>query len=165
MSVKTVEVAVGMGSNIAPEHYVPAALAALRSRFAALEVSTAYACPAVGFSGNDFVNLVVLFETAESIDAVQAALREIETELGRDERARDGSRTMDLDLLLYGATVHDDGDIRVPRADILTYAFVLGPLAELRPNGIHPTKTRRYRDLWAAFDDADQPLRAVQLDG
>lgn len=158
------EVAIGMGSNIEPARYVPAALQALSQRFGTLDVSPIYRCPAVGFAGADFVNLVVVFDTSESIDAVQAALRAIESGCGRDRRPRDGSRTMDLDMLLYGDTVYDDGDIRVPRADILEYAFVLRPLADIRPAARHPVDGRAYRELWAAFDQQGQPLTEITLD-
>lgn len=158
------EVVVGMGSNIEPERHVRAALEQLAERFGTLDVSPVYTCPAVGFSGADFVNLVVAFESGEPIETVQAGLREIEAAGGRDRAAHDGSRTMDLDMLLFGDTVFDNGDIRVPRADILDYAFVLRPLAEIRPDARHPSDGRSYRELWAAFDRSGQPLTEISLD-
>ncbi len=158
---RVVDTAVGIGSNIAPGRYVPAAIQALRARFGTLEISTLYRCPAVGFDGADFINLVVMLSTDEPIEQVQAALRDIETANGRAQRARDGSRTLDLDLLLYGDTIHDDGTIRVPRADITDYAFVLAPLAELRPRGVHPGLGRTYAALWADDSAPCQPLIAI----
>lgn len=158
------EVAVGVGSNIEPGRYVPATLERLRARFGVLDVSPIYSCPAVGFSGADFVNLVVAFQSAEPIEAVQAGLRAIEAAGGRNRAARgDGSRTMDLDMLLFGDRVLDNGDIRVPRADILEYAFVLRPLADIRPQARHPIDGRRYRELWEAFDQPGQPLTEITL--
>lgn len=68
-------------------------------------------------------------------------------------------------MLLFGAAVFDNGDIRVPRADILEYAFVLRPLADLRPMLRHPTVGRTYRELWAAFNAAGQPLTRIALPG
>lgn len=158
------EVVVGVGSNIEPERHVRAALGRLAERFGAIDVSPIYTCPAVGFSGADFVNLVVAFDTGESIGAVQAGLRAIEADGGRDLAVRDGSRTLDLDMLLFGDIVFDNGDIRVPRADILDYAFVLRPLAEIRPQARHPIDGRSYRELWAAFDRPGQPLTEITLD-
>lgn len=159
------EVAVGIGSNIQPEQHVPVAIERLRARFGALDVSPIYTCPAVGFAGADFVNLVVVFDAAETIEAVQAGLREIEAAGGRDRGGRDGSRTIDLDMLLFGDRVFDNGDIRVPRADILDYAFVLRPLAEIRPEARHPVDGRSYRELWAVFDRPGQPLTEITLGG
>lgn len=157
------EVVVGVGSNIEPRRHVRAALEWLAERFGALDVSPIYTCPAVGFAGADFVNLVVAFTVDEPIESVQAGLREIEAAGGRHRAGRDGSRTLDLDMLLYGARVFDNGDIRVPRADILDYAFVLRPLAEIRPTSRHPTDGRTYRELWAVFDRPGQPLTELSL--
>lgn len=157
------EVVVGVGSNIEPERHVRTGLDRLSARFGALDVSPAYRCPAVGFSGADFINLVVAFQADEPIEAVQAGLREIEAAGGRDGGARDGSRTLDLDMLLFGDQVFDNGDIRVPRADILDYAFVLRPLADIRPDARHPIRGVCYRDLWAGFDRPGQPLTVISL--
>ncbi|MES1955581.1 2-amino-4-hydroxy-6-hydroxymethyldihydropteridine diphosphokinase [Salinisphaera hydrothermalis] len=158
------EVVIGMGSNIDPERNVRAALDRLAQRFGTLDVSPIYTCPAVGFSGADFVNLVVAFDSDEPIEAVQNGLREIEAAGGRNRAARDGSRTLDLDMLLFGDAVFDNGDIRVPRADILDYAFVLRPLADMWPDARHPTDGRTYRELWHAFDRPGQPLTEISLD-
>jgi 2-amino-4-hydroxy-6-hydroxymethyldihydropteridine diphosphokinase len=158
------EVAVGVGSNVEPRRHVRAALDLLAERFGALDVSPVYSCPAVGFAGADFVNLVVAFATDEAIEDVQAGLRAIESACGRDRASSNASRTLDLDMLLYGDWVFASGKIRVPRADILDYAFVLRPLAELRPTGVHPTQGRTYSELWAAFSKPGQPLTAISLE-
>jgi len=161
--VAAVEVFVGMGSNIEPRVHVPDALAGLRAAFGILDVSPVYRCPAVGFSGNDFVNLVVAFQSSDAVEDVQAQLRGIEAACGRHRGAGDGSRTMDLDMLLFGQAIFDNGDIRVPRSDIVEYAFVLRPLAQMRPTGQHPVLGQTYGELWAAFDDSDQPLTQIEI--
>ncbi|MCS5572159.1 MAG: 2-amino-4-hydroxy-6-hydroxymethyldihydropteridine diphosphokinase, partial [Pseudomonadales bacterium] len=56
-------VAVSVGSNLDREHNIDWALESLRSSFGPLRVSRVYETPAVGFSGPDFYNLVVVFET------------------------------------------------------------------------------------------------------
>ena len=60
---------VSIGSNIAREENIPAGLRALHERFGALSVSTLYECPAVGFEGEDFYNLVVGFDRSAVGDA------------------------------------------------------------------------------------------------
>lgn len=157
------EVIIGIGSNIKPRTHVPAALEQLSARLGPIDVSPMYRCPAVGFAGAEFVNLVAAFTTSQSIHAVQAELRELENQGGRERRVGDESRTLDLDMLLYGDTVFDNGDIRVPRADIFKYAFVCRPLAELRPAGRHPIDGRSYAQIWQAFGPSDIPLIPVQL--
>ncbi|MES1942604.1 2-amino-4-hydroxy-6-hydroxymethyldihydropteridine pyrophosphokinase [Salinisphaera sp. PC39] len=155
---------VGIGSNIEPRRHIPHAVRLLRERFGDLRVSPVYECPAVGFEGADFLNLVVGFDTGADIPALLQALRCIESHCGRVRGERTASRTMDLDLLLYGDRVTDGPDARLPRDDILRYAFVLRPLAEIAPDARHPTDGRSYAELWAAFGTEGQPLRRVALD-
>ena len=141
---------VSVGSNLDPGRNVASALEALRARFGPLAVSTVYRCPAEGFEGPDFHNLAVAFESGEPPRRIAGALRAIEDAHGR---RRDGprfaSRTLDLDLLLYGEAVIDEPGLRLPREEILRYAFVLRPLAELAPELRHPTAGRTLAELWA----------------
>jgi len=155
---------VGLGSNIQPHAHVPLALELLERSFGDLNVSPIYRCPAVGFDGDEFVNLVVGFDTVTPVHALQAELRDIEAACGRDRAEKMASRTMDIDLLLYGDAVMDDDMLTLPRADILEYAFVLKPLADLIPEARHPVRGERYIDMWRAFDDREQPLTRIELD-
>ncbi len=156
---------VSVGSNIDREQHVRAALDALRARFGPIAVSTVYESEAVGFDGDAFYNLVVGFDTTDDVHAVAAALDAIEDANGR---RRDGprfsSRTLDLDLLLYDELVLNEPGLQLPRDEIPRFAFVLKPLLELIPDGVHPLSGRRYADLWAEFDADSQPLRPVVLD-
>ncbi|HLQ86165.1 MAG TPA: 2-amino-4-hydroxy-6-hydroxymethyldihydropteridine diphosphokinase [Salinisphaeraceae bacterium] len=163
MAATSEQVFIGVGSNIEPRRHIAQALRLLRQRFGTLQVSTIYACPAIGFDGAMFGNLVVGFDTdLAALDLVHA-LRAIEQQCGRPHSDRTRSRTMDLDLLLYGEHVLETADLQVPRVDILRFAFVLKPLAELLPDGRHPVLGSRYRDLWAAFDASEQPLTPMAL--
>src|SRR5690606_21471265 len=102
-----------------------------------LRASSVYRGPAIGFSGNDFLNAVVCISWDRGPDALNALLREVERAEGRTrEPGVLGSRTLDLDLLLYGRRV--DPARRLPRPDVLRYAFVLAPLAEVAPDLRHP---------------------------
>ncbi len=160
-----VSVYVGIGSNIAPERHVREALRALEARFGPIRRSRVYRTPAVGFNGDDFLNLVVGFETDEDVEAVADALREIEDAAGRRRGAeRFAPRTLDLDLLLYGGAIMRRGRLQLPREEILEQAFVLGPLAELAPELIHPQLGRSLAALWAAFP-GERKLSPVPFDG
>lgn len=160
-----VSIFVGIGSNIEPRTHIPQALRLLEQRFGALRVSQVYECPAVGFEGDVFFNLVVGFDSGDDALDVVYALRDIEQLCGRSRDEKMRSRTIDLDLLLYGDHILDDADLRVPREDITRYAFVLKPLLELTPDGCHPVSGMAYADLWAQFDASEQPLKAVALTG
>ncbi len=142
---------VAIGSNVEPEKNVRGALAALSTAFGELTVSPVYQTPAVGFVGEDFLNLVVGFDSDMALAGLQTELRRIEEEHGRLRSDKKFSaRTLDLDLLLYGDEVHPD--LNIPRDEIEKYAFVLKPLADLAPERCHPVLGTRYADLWQAFD-------------
>jgi 2-amino-4-hydroxy-6-hydroxymethyldihydropteridine diphosphokinase len=140
------EVYVGCGSNIEPESNLRWALEALGARVGPLARSTVYASPALGFAGPDFLNLVLGFESEAGPDAIEAILSELENGRGRGAGDRDGSRSLDLDLLFYGASV--DAARRLPRVDVLRYPFVLAPLAEIAPEFVHPVTGASMRAAW-----------------
>ncbi|MEA3411430.1 MAG: 2-amino-4-hydroxy-6-hydroxymethyldihydropteridine diphosphokinase [Pseudomonadota bacterium] len=155
---------VSVGSNIDREANILAALTAMERRFGTLKVSRVYRTAPVGFEGEDFYNLVAGFETGESPLEVARVLRKIEDARGRERGGRKFSpRTLDLDLLLYGDLVVDLDGISLPRDEILRYAFVLGPLAEIAAATIHPVEGRRIGDLWAEFEIGEGQLTPVSL--
>lgn len=140
------EVFVGIGSNVEPAENLRWALRELENYFGRLRRSSVYRSPAFGFDGPDFLNMVVGFTTAATVDAVETTLSELENTHGRDPADRSGSRTLDLDLLLFGQRV--DAARRLPRVDVLRYPFVLAPLAELAPELRHPVSGDVIGDVW-----------------
>ena len=154
-----------LGSNIEREHNIRSAVRALRRRFGDLQLSRVYESEAVGFDGDAFYNLVAAFDTEEDVHAVNRALAEIEDSHGRDRSGpRFSSRTLDIDLLLYGDRTLDEQGLRLPRGEITRNAFDLQPLAELAPDLRHPLEGRSYAELWADFDQASQRLWPVDFD-
>lgn len=158
-----VSVYLSAGSNIEPARHLRAAVAALRERYGALRLSPVYRSAPVGFAGQDFLNLVIGFETSERPAEILRFLESLHRRAGRDRRGgRLSSHSLDLDLLLYGDLVCETPPL--PRDDILDYAFVLAPLADLAPDLAHPVSGRRIGELWAAFDKAQPPLKRIDLD-
>ncbi len=156
---------VGIGSNIERERHIRDGVADLRRHFGELTLSTVYESEAVGFDGNNFYNLVAAFDSDESVEAINDALHEIEDANGRTrEGPRFSSRTLDIDLLLYGDTVLQQGKLELPRDEITKNAFVLRPMAELAPELRHPLLNKSYAELWAAFDKQKQPLWPVAVE-
>lgn len=141
------QVFVAIGSNLEPERQIASALQRLTQRFAPLRCSDCFRTPAVGFDGPPFLNLVVGFDSDLSPTALSQWLSALENDHGRDRSApKYASRTLDLDLLLYGDQVSEQPAL--PHRDILRYPFVLQPLAELAPDRRHPQLQLSYLQLW-----------------
>jgi len=83
-------------------------------------------------------NAVVRVETALSPEVLITALHSIEADFGRVRSARNASRVLDLDLLVYDDVVLERDDLYVPHPRMHTRAFVLYPLQENAPDWIHP---------------------------
>ena len=159
-----VAVYVAAGSNVAPLESLDKALAALAERFPDLVVSPAYLNAAVGFEGDDFINLAVGFTTRLSLAALLAELHAVEALCGRGrDEPKWAKRRMDLDVLLYGDLVGEFPGAKLPRPDLVRRAFMLGPLADVAPQVRHPTLGLTIAELWARFDQAAHPMRPVAL--
>jgi 2-amino-4-hydroxy-6-hydroxymethyldihydropteridine diphosphokinase len=154
----------GIGSNIDPENNLRLGVRELRRRFGELAISTTYKSRAVGFDGPDFLNLVVGLETGETPSGIHEHIDAIHKLAGRQtDAARFSSRPLDIDLLLYDDLIMDAPPIKLPRADVLKYSFVLRPLAEIAPDLAHPESGRSLRDHWQEFDADSHPLVATSL--
>lgn len=136
--------AIGLGANLGD------AAATLREAIAELarlpdtellRASRLYRTPAWGRTEQpDFINAVVLVETAVPARELLDALLAIERDFGRVrvDGERWGPRTLDLDLLLFGDAVIDEPGLRVPHPHLHERAFALLPLVEIAPQLVIP---------------------------
>ncbi|MCZ6561014.1 MAG: 2-amino-4-hydroxy-6-hydroxymethyldihydropteridine diphosphokinase, partial [Gammaproteobacteria bacterium] len=93
-----------------------------------------------------------------------AELRTIEDLCQRDRSLpRYAPRTLDLDLLLSGDAVLSDAGLVLPRPEILQRSYILKPMADLRPDMLHPSAQLSFAKLWQCFDAASHPLHLVNL--
>jgi 2-amino-4-hydroxy-6-hydroxymethyldihydropteridine diphosphokinase len=158
------KVFVAAGSNVEPESNLARACGEVARHWPDATFSRAFRNQAVGFDGPDFINMVVGFETAETIDAVLAKLHAIEESCGRPRFApKWAPRAMDLDILLFGERIGKTDKYTLPRPDLLKRAFMLGPMAELAPDVIHPVEKRSIRELWEAFDRDGHAMTPVEI--
>lgn len=156
---------VSVGSNIDPRIHIRQGMAGLAERFAPLCLSPVYESRPVGFEGDNFLNLGVGFHTGLDARALVAALREIEALCGRRRGSgRLASRTLDLDLVMLGDRIERGVRPRLPRPELLRYAFVLKPMADLAGEVRHPEDGRRLTELWKSFDATGQPLWPVPFE-
>ena len=153
---------VGLGSNIEPEANLHLGIAELRRRYGNVDVSAVFRSRAVGFEGDDFLNLVARFESESEPAEICEAITAIHNLTGRERHGgKWESRPLDIDLLLYNDRVMDEP--RVPREDVLEYSFVLRPLAELAPDLVHPVTGRTMLEHWQEFDASRHPLEVVDV--
>lgn len=103
-----------------------------------LASSSLYRTAPVDAGGDDYVNAVAAVETTLAPDALLQALHAIELAHGRERPYRNAPRTLDLDLLLYGAEQIATATLQVPHPRMHQRAFVLLPLLELAPDLLIP---------------------------
>ena len=83
----------------------------------------------------DYLNECVVVLTELSPHALLGACLGIEASMGRIREKTHGSRTIDIDLLVYEGAVCNDSELVLPHPQILKRAFVLVPLSEIFPDG------------------------------
>jgi len=106
----------------------------------------------------DFLNAAAAIETELSPRELLAALKRIETNLGRDRtrEQRRGPRTCDLDILLMGQAVLDEDELTIPHARMHERTFVLRPLAQIAPGVVHPLLGKTVAELLAKAEGAQR---------
>jgi 2-amino-4-hydroxy-6-hydroxymethyldihydropteridine diphosphokinase len=151
-----------LGSNLEPQAHLRAALLELRARFGDIAVSPVYRFPAVGFAGPDFLNLAAAMDTDLDAPALDQWLHALEDRHGRRRDVpRYSSRTLDIDIVLFGDQVIDGpGHLQVPRKE-LQESFVLQPLADIAAKVVHPTLKRTIAELWRAGVTANRTAGVV----
>src|SRR5262249_35546963 len=101
-----------------------------------------------------YLNAVAVATTKLEPGALMATLLDVERRLGRVRQVKDGPRTLDLDLLLYGDQIIDerarDCTLLVPHPRLQDRLFVLEPWVEIAPDAIHPVFQRSVAELRAA---------------
>lgn len=166
------EILIAAGSNIAKEANVPAAVAHLDAQpgITVLGVSTVLETPAIGANGQpapqpSYHNVGLRAATMLDLPAVRRLLRDIEAELGR-VRSKDkfAPRTIDLDLAYYGKrqAAETTGDGEQPLdGDVLRYAHVAIPLAEVAPRWVHPETGTTLAAIAATFGVERRPVHTI----
>lgn len=96
-----------------------------------------------------YLNAVGVGESSQPIREIFEALRAIERAAGRTRPYQGAPRTLDLDLILSGDEVVEDGDLQVPHPRFRDRLFVLDPLAEVAPDLVDPVTGLTIRQLQA----------------
>ena len=150
---------ISVGSNIDAEKNIRIAVRVLHEEYGDLTLSSVYESEAVGFEGDNFLNMVVGLDTDDDIHRLAKTLREIEDQNGRIRTGpRFSKRTLDLDLLLYDDLILHEDHLEIPRSEITENAFVLWPLAEIAPSVEHPLAKKTIKALWDNYPKDRQSI-------
>jgi 2-amino-4-hydroxy-6-hydroxymethyldihydropteridine diphosphokinase len=98
--------------------------------------SSLYRTAPVDSCGPEYINAVAEVRTALTAPDLLLALQGVETAAGRERPYRNAPRTLDLDVLLYGAATIESPHLTVPHPRMWERAFVLVPLAEIAPERV-----------------------------
>ncbi|KIE59049.1 7,8-dihydro-6-hydroxymethylpterin-pyrophosphokinase [Methylacidiphilum kamchatkense Kam1] len=108
-----------------------------------------------------FLNCVVEIETSLSSRNLLQCLQDFELSQGRlplSLREKNGPRPIDLDILYYGSNIIVEPDLLIPHPRISQRRFVLGPLAEIRPELILPGYAKTIKSLLHELDKNNNRL-------
>jgi 2-amino-4-hydroxy-6-hydroxymethyldihydropteridine diphosphokinase len=133
-----VPIGLGLGSNIGDRAaMIAGALQELEARGIARITarSSLWRTAPWGFTEQeDFANLCALAETRLPPPQLLAAIKRLETDLGRTAGIRWGPRAIDIDILFYDDLKSEAADLSLPHRELFRRAFVLVPLAEIAPD-------------------------------
>jgi 2-amino-4-hydroxy-6-hydroxymethyldihydropteridine diphosphokinase len=108
-----------------------------------------------------FLNQVVEAETMLFPMQLLTRVSRVERDLGRKRIVRKGPRTIDIDILFYGAAVVETTRLEIPHPRMAERRFVLVPLAELAPDLRHPVTHRTVRQMLESAPPAVvRPMRS-----
>jgi 2-amino-4-hydroxy-6-hydroxymethyldihydropteridine diphosphokinase len=129
-------------------HEIEKAIAPIAKR------STVHQTPAWGKTDEpDYLNQALLLKTDMPAAEILQTILAIELLLGRERIEKWGSRTIDIDILLYGDEIISQPGLIVPHPQLHKRKFAMEPLIEIAPKLVHPIFNRTIADLNHVVDD------------
>ena len=97
---------------------------------------------------HEFLNMVVLVKTDLKPSGLLGRILMTEARMGRLREAKKySSRIIDIDILLYNKQIIKMVDLVIPHPLMHERRFVLVPLCEIAPEGIHPVFKKTFTKL------------------
>lgn len=114
---------------------------------------TIVSAPVPASTQPDYRNAVIAVRTKLPALDLHTLLKTIEKDFGREEGERNEARVLDLDLLAYGREIIAGPVLRVPHPRMHLRGFVLGPLAEIAPQWVHPVLKQTAQQLFHSLPE------------
>jgi deoxyguanosine kinase len=157
---------IGLGSNLGDRkdfiHKALKMLAETKNVEVARVSDLIETAPLGGANQPKYLNAVAQIKTALTAEDLHKTLLNVETSLGRARREKWSSRTIDLDLLLFGEEIINSHDLTVPHPQVHLRSFVLKGLRELNRELVHPVLKESIDELAARLNGADFVINGEQ---
>jgi len=153
-----------LGSNVGDRAAnLNAAIERLRTLGEIVAVSSFYDTEPVGLAAQPwFLNCAVKLDTEKMPKQLLAGILDIEQQMGRRRVQKNGPRTIDIDILLFGNSIIETKGLTVPHIGMHERRFVLEPLAEIAPELRHPVFKRTIRELRDALPSGQAVRKVVE---
>ncbi|MXZ02610.1 MAG: 2-amino-4-hydroxy-6-hydroxymethyldihydropteridine diphosphokinase [Chloroflexi bacterium] len=153
--VKSTVAFIGLGSNLGNRvAYLQSAVNAIQHLGDSMSLSSVYESEPFGIGDDQqpmYLNMAVSIETKLGSEQLMSELMDIERANGRIRVRRNESRTLDLDILMFGDELIETSALVVPHPRMHERAFVILPLAEIAPHSVHPVLQRTMSEIAAGL--------------
>lgn len=143
------KVFLALGSNVGDKkRNIKQAVEFLRENIKKITLAPIYETIPMYYENQDsFENTVLRGYTTFSPQELLKNIKQIEKQLGRKKRFRNGPREIDIDILFYDNLVYKDKDLQIPHPRIQERGFVLKPFYDLEPSFVHPVLQKTIKEL------------------
>ena len=135
---------IALGANIGnPRENLDLAIAILKEATDVVAISSYYITTPIGGPAQpDYVNAVCVIESDLPALDLLSLLQGVEKSMGREHIEHWGPRTIDLDLIQYGALLSASAELELPHPRAHERRFVLEPWHEIDPDAVLLTHGR-----------------------
>lgn len=118
--------------------------------------------PLGGADQPKYLNAVAQIKTALSAEDLHKILLDIEASLGRSRKEKWSSRTIDLDILLFGDKIINSPALTIPHPQMHLRSFVMKGLCQLDAGLLHPVIKVSMEELANRLNGADFVINGEQ---
>lgn len=112
--------------------------------------------PVSEIAQEDFVNCAVSIDWDDTATELLHLLNGIEAGVGRERGTKNGPRTIDLDILLFGDAIIDEASLTVPHPELHRRRFAIVPCIEIEHDIVHPLYKRPLKEFLSHIDDSQK---------